>query len=292
MLTASGGTTFGSASMHSTLLFERRFWAHVIERRGLTFDARFMPPAQRQSRSVVVYLLVEGEFVVREPTAARFVAPACFVVDEEAYEGSRRKRSLFFRAAGEPFVAIDLRVHRHASTFVRTPEPRRVDLDVETWNGARQVLRAGDATSVCAAVRSLVTELERHGILRPGVAASIRDGDHRFARLWAAIAPAISRYHALPTLQELAVGSELSLRHAAREVKAFLECFQVMGANWRELTLRSRLKLAVLGLSARDISVGEVARGAGYGSSDAMARAFRDAGLPAPNAVQQALRQL
>jgi AraC-like DNA-binding protein len=290
MLTASGGTTYGSASMHSTLLFERRFWVHVVERRGLAFDARFMPPAERQSRSAVVYLLLDGEFVVQAPSAARFEAPASFVLDENEYEGFGRKRSLLFRAVGEPFVAIDLRLDQKELLFGHAPAPRRFDLGSEGWRAAREVSSKRDATSVTAAARTLMRELEGHGVIRPGIAASISDGDDRFARLWAATAPAISRYHALPTLQELAVASDLSLRHLAREMRAFIESFRVMGSNWREITRRSRVKLAVLGLSSKDASIGEVARIAGYGSTDAMARAFRDAGLPAPNAVQLAMR--
>jgi transcriptional regulator GlxA family with amidase domain len=42
-------------------------------------------------------------------------------------------------------------------------------------------------------------------------------------------------------------------------------------------------------LSAKDASVAQVARVVGYGSSIAMCRAFRDAKLPSPGAVQRAL---
>jgi transcriptional regulator GlxA family with amidase domain len=53
---------------------------------------------------------------------------------------------------------------------------------------------------------------------------------------------------------------------------------------------RLRLKMAVIMLSAKDATVAEVARVVGYGSADAMARAFRDAELPAPSEVREALR--
>ena len=55
-------------------------------------------------------------------------------------------------------------------------------------------------------------------------------------------------------------------------------------------TLHLRLKVAVLFLSAEGISVAEVAEASSYGSVDAMARAFRDAGLPPPSKVQAQLR--
>jgi AraC-like DNA-binding protein len=299
MLTASGGTTFGSARMRSRLMFERRFFTHVVERRGLTFDARFVPPAERPSRNVVLYLLAAGEFTIREPEEMRLSAPVSFLIAEDDYEGAGHKRALSFRAAGDPFVAIDLRLDQEdvtAASMVGTGDtdgaraPRLVELDALAWSAARQVIDADDATAATAGARALMTALERLGVVRRGVAATIDDGDERFARLWTAIAPMIARYHPLPTLQELALGAALSLRHAARETKAFVESLRMVGSSWRETTRRSRLKLAVLGLSSHDATVGEVARVAGYGSTDAMARAFRDAGLPAPSAVQQALR--
>jgi AraC-like DNA-binding protein len=44
--------------------------------------------------------------------------------------------------------------------------------------------------------------------------------------------------------------------------------------------------MAVLLLSAPEATVAEVAKIVGYGSAIAMARAFRDAKLPAPSAIQ------
>jgi transcriptional regulator GlxA family with amidase domain len=46
----------------------------------------------------------------------------------------------------------------------------------------------------------------------------------------------------------------------------------------------------VLLLSAPGATVADVATTVGYGSPIAMARAFRDARLPAPSAIQTALR--
>jgi AraC-like DNA-binding protein len=51
-----------------------------------------------------------------------------------------------------------------------------------------------------------------------------------------------------------------------------------------------RLRAACLMLSAPAGTPSEVARAVGYGSLDAMGRAFRDASLPAPSVVQEAVR--
>jgi AraC-like DNA-binding protein len=48
--------------------------------------------------------------------------------------------------------------------------------------------------------------------------------------------------------------------------------------------------MAVVLLSAPEATVAEVARLVGYGSPIALARAFRDAKLPSPTAVQDGLR--
>lgn len=53
-----------------------------------------------------------------------------------------------------------------------------------------------------------------------------------------------------------------------------------------------RLKMTVIGLSADDLSIGDVAEAVGYVSVDAMARAFRDAGQPAPREVRKVLLEL
>jgi len=99
------------------------------------------------------------------------------------------------------------------------------------------------------------------------------------------------RFYGSPTLQELSTGSGISVRQLARDVEQFLGRTNHGGAGWRETTRRFRLKLAIVGLSAADVSIAEVAQAAGYGGTVAMARAFQDAGLPAPTTVREALRR-
>ena len=61
--------------------------------------------------------------------------------------------------------------------------------------------------------------------------------------------------------------------------------------GYRDALLLLRLRSAALMLSAPDATVVEVAKLVGYGSPIAMARAFRDAKLPAPSVVQAELRK-
>ena len=61
-------------------------------------------------------------------------------------------------------------------------------------------------------------------------------------------------------------------------------------SGFRDAMRVIRLRAAVLLLSAPDGTPSDVARIVGYGSLDAMGRAFRDAHLPAPSVVQEAVR--
>lgn len=55
----------------------------------------------------------------------------------------------------------------------------------------------------------------------------------------------------------------------------------------RATVVAVRLRLAALLLSAREATIAEVAQRVGYGSVDALGRAFRDAGLPSPHAIRE-----
>ncbi len=288
MLAASGGTSFGSATVRSTMLFDQRFWAHVVERRHLRFDSQFIPRAERPSQCSLIYFLVEGTFAIdgRDP----FVGPALFGMDEDDFEGAGSRAPLRFVAEGELFVGLDLRFARRDVNADFSRGPQKLEVAERAWTAARDLVASRDQSGAARAMRSLIEALEHADILRPGLAARVGEGDARFGRFWKGVSHFISSYQALPSLKELADRSELSVRQVARDAQAFLDAFGVLGSRWREVTLRSRLRLAVLGLSAAEVTVSDVARASGYGSTDAMARAFRDAGLPPPSAVQAALR--
>jgi AraC-like DNA-binding protein len=64
----------------------------------------------------------------------------------------------------------------------------------------------------------------------------------------------------------------------------------LFGDGFRDAMRVIRLRAACLFLSAPHATPSEVARHVGYGSLDAMGRAFRDANLPSPSVVQEAVR--
>jgi AraC-like DNA-binding protein len=289
MLVAGGTRQFGAGTIKSRLLLERRVFAHVVMRDRLVFDARFVPPEQSSSDQIVLIVIVSGTFEVLAPDPMTFEGPVAFLLDENQFEGAHGARTLTFRSAGRPYVGIELRFAREDVLLAPESKPAVVSTDEPTWHAVRALIDLEDAGLAAEAMRTLLRELARQGIVRDDVAASVTPSDDRFARVWHALRPMVERFYVLPTLEEVSTGSGLSLRQLARETAAFALSFRV-GSRWRDVMRRLRLKIAVVGLSAPEATIAAVSRAAGYGSTDAMARAFRDAGLPAPSVVQATVR--
>ena len=100
----------------------------------------------------------------------------------------------------------------------------------------------------------------------------------------------IENLNLTPTVQEVSSAVGVSNRSIDRHVGDFMETFGHLGTGWRLATRHLRIKLAVMLLSADEMSITEIAKTTSYGSVDVMARAFRDAGLPAPSVVRGRLR--
>jgi AraC-like DNA-binding protein len=92
------------------------------------------------------------------------------------------------------------------------------------------------------------------------------------------------------SLKQIAALAGLSLRQLGRDLGDLTRTFGLFGAGFRDAMRIIRLRAAVLLLSAPDGTPSDVARVVGYGSLDAMGRAFRDAQLPAPSLVHSAVR--
>jgi len=283
---------FGEAFIESTLAIERTFSALYIHRSGLTFDVRFVPPSGGRSERVHLFVMCQGEFSFRAPSTARFVGPSAFILSEDAFEGAEGRRTTTFRSHGSPFVLLDLLFHRDLLARPFETGPLRLDVGDRVAERASELLGIGTEDSAVwgGKLRVILEELASEGVVRPELARSIRESDRRFARLWSGLTPVANRFFALTTLDEISETSRLSLRQVGREMSAFLQAFQFGVGGWRNEMRRLRFKIAQLGLSAEGATVADVARATGYGSTEAMARAFREAGLPSPSAVRAALR--
>jgi AraC-like DNA-binding protein len=291
MLTATGERSFGRATLRSKFLFGNGFWAHAVERQGLTFDTRYISPSDGSSARYCLQLVTNGALELVEPEAATYHGPFALLLSENQFEGANGARPLSFRSFGDPFRAVDIRIGGDWLAEPPSALPRRLELGTEAFRLANRLatMRGSDA-EVAAAARALLEELVRGGVLRPGLAAHSEIGS-RVTRLWSALRPMAERFYSSPTLQEVSTESGISVRQLARDVEEFLTRSRHSDAGWRDTTRRFRLKLAVLGLSAPDVTIAQVADAAGYSSTVAMARAFQDAGLPAPMTVREGLRR-
>ncbi len=294
MLAARGQRSVGSARLSWALLFASRIWSVAVERSGLILDTRFTPAAPHvaRPRSCVCFLL-HGSWTIHGETNERLAAPRAFVVSDSQLEGDRGRRSFFFSSAGEPYRALEVHVRDADSKIAAASGPVPLDLADDVMRAAGDVVAAAarDDAALESSFASVLAGLARGGVLDgAAVAYALRPSPRPIAHVWSAIRPMVEALNLNPTLQELEGASGVSTRQLARRVAQFVSTFGLVGMRWRASMLHVRLKLAVMLLSAEDVTVGDVARAVGYGSGDAMARSFRDAGLQPPAAVQRAIR--
>lgn len=295
MLVARGKRTIGKADIGWAVVFASRVWCVVVDRSGLTLDTRFIPADRGAPRArSCVYFLLRGAWTIHGKRDERIEAPCAFVVGEEELEGARGRRPYTFAAGGEPFHAIEIHVDAADVRVARGARPAILSLDARAFEAAGDVLASirRDDASLERSFATLLAQLARCGVMDGAlVKVAGRPTPSPVRRIWSAVRPMVERLYLSPTLQELEIPSGLSTRQIDRYIGKFLERFGLVGTRWRSSMLHLRLKLAVHLLSADGASIADVARVVGYGSTDAMARSFRDAGLPSPGAVQEALKR-
>jgi AraC-like DNA-binding protein len=294
MLTARGERAVGAGELRWALAFASGLWSMTVDRRGLFLDTRFVPAAAGAAKpKACLLIMLNGTWQEVGTGSRRFEGPCAFVISKEQLEGADGKRSCTFRSSGDPYRAVEIHLPvEDLVDGVNTPHP--VDLDARAWEAAQNVAQVAQRQSEggSALLVELIDRLAELGIVSESAASRARRPlPAPFVRVSSAILPMIERFILSPTLNHLSSGSGMSLRQVDRDFGAFFSNLGFSGSGWRPLGRHIRYKLAVLLLSADGVSVGDVSRAVGYGSSDAMARAFRDAGMPPPNEVQRRLRE-
>jgi AraC-like DNA-binding protein len=289
-LVARGNRGLREARLRWAIVFARGVWFKLIESTGLALDTRFVPPAPGPAKpNACLQLVLAGSWTTFGERHEVTRAPIGVLLSEEQMEGAERQRPFAFRTAGEPFVGIE--VHLGVSELAAARElPAPIVLDDAARDAATRAatLSCNDDRTVAAALSALLEHLAATGIVRADFAARAAAPPPRvIGRLWAAVKPLVERLAVSATLDEVAELADLSFPQVEREIHRFLSTYGLVGPGLRSLTRHVRLKTAVVFLTARGASITEIAEVAGYGSTDAMARAFRDAGLPSPSAVQR-----
>ena len=281
MLVATSHRTFAGSSLRTTIYLERRLRAHVIVRDRLLFDTRFSPPAKRGESFVHLYASLAGTFQVAGGAAGS--EPQLWALAETEFDRVQPSARTF-RSFGGPSRVVEIRFPARDVLAPIGLGHGSVALPAAAWD-AYHAFVAGTGTLV-----ALIDRLAAAGIIRDLAPTIVADEPEHFARLWATLRPLYEQYATSASLKQISTLAGLSLRQLGRDLTDLTRTFGLFGAGFRDAMRVLRLRAAVLFLSAPDGTPTEVAREVGYGSLDAMARAFRDAKLPAPSVVQDGVR--
>ena len=280
MLTATSVIRIGNAGMHTTIIMERSVRGTIVRRDKLAYDTRFAPSVPGKPENVGhVYLVVTGRYA---PSAGEPLhGPVGLILADDEIE-RRTAKSRSFRTDGDKIDVIHL---RYAGEDIVAPigmAAGALALPAAFWEIARAAME--DPVGKIGAV---FEALDAHHITKPAI--RIHEEPERYRRLWEALRPLYEMYGGTVSLKQLAASLDMSMRQVGRDAKDLAATFG-FGGGFRDALLVLRLRVAVLLLSAPEATVAAVAAAVGYGSPIAMARAFRDAKLPSPSAVQAALK--
>ena len=284
MLSATSTRPFGQSTFKSTIFLERRFRAHLVVRDRLLYDSMYAPPAKKPSAFVHLYAQLTGSFSVdRGPVTT---GPQAYVLAETEFD-RMMPGSPTFRSSGAPGTIVELRV---PATSLRLPVGLRngqIQLPTAVWD-AYAALEAAPSEH---ALHQLIVKLGDADVLTKDLTSSVvPEEPERFVRLWQVLRPLYEDLATSASLKQIAIVAKLSLRQLGRDLGDLTRTFGLFGAGFRDAMRVLRLRAAVLLLSAPGGTPSDVAKAVGYGSLDAMGRAFRDAQLPAPSVVQEAVR--
>jgi AraC-like DNA-binding protein len=250
-----------------------------VRRDRLAYDTRYAACVPGKVDKVGhLYLVVTGRYAPSVGDAIE--GPVALILADDEIERLGPK-SRTFRTDGERIHVIQLRFDRADLVAPVGMAAGPLALPPEVWEVARHVMEQPQA------IGELLAALAAAGVTRPAV--RIHDEPERYRRLWEALRPLYETYGGTVSLKQLAGSLDMSMRQVGRDAKDLAATFG-FGNGFRDALLMLRLRVAVLLLSAPEATVADVASAVGYGSPIAMARAFRDAKLPAPSAVQAALR--
>ena len=268
--------------MRSTLVLERAMRGTVVRRENLAFDTKFAAAMPGKPEPVgQLFLLLSGRLVTS--TGQTYEAPVGFLLADDEIE-RMTARSTSFRTFGPNVDVIQLRIDRRDLTREPGIAHGPLPLTPACWDAAHAFLDGaarGDTGTLTQLLHALVAAKLVDARI-PGTI--IAEEPLALSRLWDAITPLYQTHGGTLSLKQIAAHLDLSLRQVGRDAKELTETFG-MGGGFRDMLLVLRLRVATLLLSSV-ATVNEVAKTVGYGSPIAMARAFRDAKLPAPSAIQ------
>lgn len=302
MLAGGNHQAFGGGTLRYHLTYGEGFHVYTLTRDQLLFDSQYIqprlgPPFER----TLLYALLEGTVVLRDPEE-RLDGPCLLRITPSLLEGANGRRPRSFFNYGTPLRLVVLwasnaLVVPHARLDAGSVEARHLEWPpglLAACEDYHQRTERGEAIqSLRAAAERLVEVCIEAGWLRLSAQGAF---DKRWGslieRTFEGLLRAWIHSRNLPSLSDVSGFVGLSRSKLARDIEVFASSIALPGARWRSTTFDLRIRQATTFLSAPHAAIGDVAKIVGYGSVEAMARAFRDAGLPPPIEVRSALRKL
>lgn len=289
MLVATSEVKLETAAFRTSLVFERAIRGTLVERQSLAFDTKYAAAASGKPEPVGhLFVMLSGTLTTDQ--GETMTAPYGFVLGDDEWE--RRGKGGNARTFRTDGPRVDVAQLRIAKDHLKVPvgmSAGALPMTSACWDAMKALLHSaptGDAGALAQSLEALASA----GIVSSALTGTVMGEEpERFRRLWDALRPLYQTYGATTSLKQLASALGMSMRQVGRDAKDISTAFGI-GGGYRDALLVLRLRTAVLLLSAPGTGVAEVAKIVGYGSPIAMARAFRDADLPAPSVIQADMR--
>jgi AraC-like DNA-binding protein len=288
MLIATTSIEFGDSKVRTVIALARGLRVHLVWREQLVVDARFLARADRGRDVATLILGLEGKLRIGD---AEHQGPRAYVLSPAEFDRVE-PGAIPFRMWGDPSVTLEIGV---SSDDVVGPiglaaGPRAVG--AETWAALEAMLTVAlDGRPVDDALRRVFAGLITDRVLDPDVLRRASEPiPPHLSRLWTGIRDLYERNVTSASVREIMAMTGLSARQLRRDVGDFTKYFPLPGDGFRETVRVVRLRMAALMLSSPYATVTQVAEQVGYGTTIALARAFRDAKLPPPSEVQAQVR--
>ena len=158
MLSAHGSLRKGDCTFESRMVFERKFRAFTVERRGLLWDSAFAPARESSGAgNTCVYVVLDG--AVTFSTGVVCNKNSLFFATESHQDGESGARAVTMFAAGEPFRSLDFRVDPSLCSIAPPDTPRVANASPAIVDAANRVL-AGEGEIAMRAFLSALAASE------------------------------------------------------------------------------------------------------------------------------------
>lgn len=265
---------------------DRHVRVYVVRSRGLRVDASvlgsFSPPT---SRVGYINIQLDGALVARRASGEHVIPARSLALDPSVHWDER-------------WIGPDFRVLAIEWDEGYGPAPTAfsqgtlTNLDHGRISAiADAIAHESDPERGALALDALDRLLRANGVAIDGLRSLARSTedprDVRTARLLSTLRCAL---HAQPTWIDAVLASGRSERQLRRDVAALIARLDLRSDGLRALLVRERIVSASVLLSARGVSVADVARSVGFGTSRALGLALERAGLPTATRIASLAR--